>query len=124
MSAQEFVEHRELRLARRTGARGYWVRLAASGRTLGAVYPERSRWTWETSASAYRGDGRPGHERDGDPSERVPEYLLRTGRAESRRDACFDLFSYLKLSGAPALGNGPLSETALAIGEELAAHVG
>jgi hypothetical protein len=121
VSAQEFVDQRELRLARRRAARGYWVYLADTGRVLGCVYPHKSRWTWETSASAYRGDGRKGHERDGVPSERVPAYLLLTGRSESRRDACFDLFSHLKLSSAAALDNGPLTETARQV-EELAAH--
>jgi hypothetical protein len=110
VSHQEFTHGRALRLTRRRNARGYWVYLADTGRVLGCVYPDKSRWAWEASASAYRGDGRKGHEHDGDPSERVPAFLLRTGRSESRRDACFDLYSHLELSGAAALGNGPLSE--------------
>lgn len=107
MSATVRTHGRELRLVRRDRDRGYWVRLVPGLRTLGAVYPQRSRWGWEVSPSAYRGDGRPGYECDGDVTDVVPDHLLHVGRSTTRQDACFDLFNFLKLSGAPALGNGP-----------------
>lgn len=122
MSATVRAHGRELRLVRRDRDRGYWVRLVPSLRTLGAVYPQRSRWEWAPSPSAYRGDGRPGHERDGDPTEPVPDYLLRAGRAATRQDACCDLFRYLEVSGAPAVGHGPLPREALETTKELVDH--
>lgn len=107
MSAREVIDDLTLRLVRRTGARGYWVRLEPGLRTLGVVYPERSRWNWESSPNAFRGDGRPESARDGEPTDSVPDWLAGSGRKNTRHDACWALVGYLENRAAPALGHGP-----------------
>lgn len=105
MSHRLIVEDRALRLCARDSG-GYWVRLEATGRTLGVVYLDRFRWSWETWPAAYRGDGREGHETDGDPSDVVPTVLQAAGRAQTRTDACQRLLRSLDEHMAPALGYG------------------
>ena len=105
-SATLTIESWTLRLVPRE-AGGYWVRRRPSGRTLGVVYPDRSRWAWETWAGAYRGDGRDGCQTDGCPSDPVPTALLIGGRASTRTIACRRLLWFLDEHQAPALGYGP-----------------
>lgn len=108
MKTQEVVNGRALRLARR-GLDGHWVRDAKTGRTLGVVWRgPNGRWHWKPAISAFRGDGRRGHESDGDLNDRVPSHLTDvTGVTQLRRDACELLIDYLESVKAPALGYGP-----------------
>ena len=86
---------------------GYWVRLAATRRTLGVVVKVRSRWDWVTTSNAFRGAGRPGHETDGSATDRVPPELAGAGRQCVQLDACACLVEYLTANRAPVLGYGP-----------------
>jgi hypothetical protein len=105
MSHRLTIEDRKLRLCARESG-GYWVRLETTGRTLGVVYLDRSRWVWESWPGAYRGDGREGHETDGCPSDVVPAALVIAGRAQTRINACRRLVWFLDEHKAPALGYG------------------
>lgn len=105
MSAAETVGDRVLRLSRRDQG-GYYVRVAGTGRTLGAVWRDRGKWWWATSANAYRGDGRPGSECDGHAADVVPEHLAGGGRETGRRRACAALVEHLVAHRAPVLGYG------------------
>jgi hypothetical protein len=105
MSHHQIIDGRELRLCRRSTG-GYWVRLADNGRTLGKVVPDRSRWVWTTTPTAYRGDGRPESANDG-ISDVVPGHLNGIGLAATRKTACAALVAHLMSSRAPALGFGP-----------------
>lgn len=107
---RETVGGVELRLSTgdRTGRR--WVRLASTGRTLGTIVPIGKCWDWAPSPSAFRGDGRRGHERDGDPTDRVPSELLTADtpqRLRLRHEACAALVECLWRRRAPVLGFGP-----------------
>jgi len=108
VSAREVVHGREYRLARRE-AGGYWVRRADTGRTLGWIVRGANRWRWETTPTAYRGDGRPGRERDGNAVDRVPAWLAGAGTGLRRRDACEFLVEHLTGTQAPVMGYGPHS---------------
>lgn len=105
MSATEFTDGLELRLADRNGG-GYWVRIARTGRSLGYIRKIRSKWEWYTSSNAFRGDGRPGYETDGSVDDRVPAELAGCGQTMTRRDACDDLTEHLRARQAPVLGYG------------------
>jgi hypothetical protein len=107
VTAREKALGRELRLARREQTGGYWVRLATTGRTLGEVFRDRSTWCWATTRTAYRGDGRPDHQRDGNPTDLVPASLDGLGRQPTRSAACARLVEHLQQQQAPALGYGP-----------------
>jgi hypothetical protein len=100
------VDGRDLVLCARDGG-GYWVRRADNRRTLGVVVKVRSRWNWVTTSNAFRGDGRPGSERDGSASDKVPDSLAGTGRASAQRDACAALIGHLDARRAPVLGYAP-----------------
>lgn len=107
MSAREDVGGHVLRLARRE-AGGYWVRLAATGRTLGVIAPpRRGCWSWSVWGAAFRGDGRTGRERDGDSLDTVPASLRLSGEARTRRGACGELVDCLTEHEAPVMGFGP-----------------
>ena len=107
MSRRKVADGRALRLVRRVATGGYWVRLVDNGRTLGEVAPDRSGWIWATTRNAYRGDGRPGHEADGDPTDTVPAHLDGLGKASTQQAACGFLLTHLEVNRAPALGHGP-----------------
>lgn len=100
------VAGRELRLCRRDATGGYWVRLAANGRTLGEVARDRSQWIWATTRTAYRGDGRPETASDG-VADIVPGHLDGLGKAATQQAACAALVAHLEARKAPALGHGP-----------------
>lgn len=93
----------------RSAPHTYWVRLAASGRTLGSVFKDRSAWCWATTRNAYRGDGRPESARDG-LGEPVPAHLDGIGRVTTQMAACEALVAHLAARQAPALGFGPHPE--------------
>ena len=108
MSAREVVGGVAYRLsAVREGRR--WVRHPDSCRTLGTVTALGSgHWNWRVSPNAFRGDGRQGCERDGDPTDRVPSELLGTGEVKGPRNtACTALVAWLIGHEAPVMGFGP-----------------
>jgi len=91
-----------------------WVRLASTGRTLGQITPHGREWGWEPSPAAFRGDGRPGHECDGNPADMVPGALLEGGTVAGTRSAVTRcLVDTLRVRQAPALGFGPHPEVSL-----------
>jgi hypothetical protein len=96
----------DLRLTRRPRTGGYWVRCAATGRTLGEVAQDRSKWIWATTRIAFQGDGRPDSASDG-WGDRVPAHLDGLGLATTRAKACAALVAHLDARKAPALGHGP-----------------
>lgn len=106
MSTPKVILGRDLRLMRRAPS-DYWVRIEPSMRTLGAVWKHRSRWHWSPSPNAFRGDGRPDHACDGDPTDYVPADLLAVGDALRQDDACEMLIEHLNEHKAPVLGHGP-----------------
>lgn len=101
----------ETRLIRRTHGPGMWVRSSSSGRTLGTVERVRSKWFWTPCSSAFRGDGRPGLERDGAPTDRVPAELVELPvddrTTKTRETAVEALVDYLAAQQAPVAGFGP-----------------
>lgn len=111
MSAREVVDDLELSLVRRE-ITGYWVRRADTGRTLGTIMNVRGRWSWAVTPVAFRGDGRPGYERDGSPGDHVALHLVADGAgvARTRHDVCAGLVGYLRAAQAPVLGFGPHPE--------------
>lgn len=91
-----------------------WVRLASTGRTLGQITPRGREWDWAPSPTAFRGDGRPGHECDGNPVDMVPGALLEGGTVGGPRSAVTRcLVDALRMRQAPALGFGPHPEVSL-----------
>lgn len=106
----------QLRLSVSQGGRR-WVRRAGTCRTLGTVFTEGKRWGWVPSPAAFRGDGRPDSEADGDPGDPVPADLIAgavTVDLRTRGQACEALARYLFEHRAPVLGFGPHS----AVGRE------
>lgn len=101
----------DTRLTRRAHGPGSWVRSVESGRTLGVVERIGSRWSWEPVAAAFRGDGRPGLQADGAPTDRVPSDLVQLPAdrrvVRTREKAVEALVSYLTAQEAPVLGCGP-----------------
>lgn len=106
MSRHLTVHGRQLRLCRRPDTGGYWVRIEGSGRTLGEVTLDRSRWIWATTRNAYRGDGRPQSAADG-IGDLVPTHLDALGKRPTQLAACAALLAHLEATKAPALGYGP-----------------
>lgn len=104
---------RDLVLCARDGG-GYWVRRSDTRRTLGVIVKVKSQWNWETSPNAFRGDGRPGRERDGAAVDRVPDTLTGRGRARIQVDACACLVDYLDARRAPVLGYAPHPDVSVA----------
>lgn len=110
--AHESVGDLLLRLSVQDSNGRRWVRRADTGRTLGSITRKGNRWAWEPSPTAFRGDGRPGRERDGGPTDRVPEHLTVGSRTESRTRlaACAELVTWCQAHRAPVLGHGPHPE--------------
>lgn len=96
----------ELRLGRASVPAQYWVRLATTGRTLGCVFKDRSKWCWATTRNAYRGDGRPASATDG-IGDQVPAHLDALGKVRTLQGACTALVIHLHTTKAPVLGFGP-----------------
>lgn len=124
MSRHKIAGGYELRLVRRPHTGGYWVRMATSGRTLGEVAPDRSAWIWATTRNAYRGDGRPGLESDGDATDTVPAHLDALGKQPTQQAACEALVTHLHATSAPALGHGPHPDVTIAAGRSAHAQHG
>lgn len=106
MSRHRVVGGRELALCRSTVPAQYWVRITPSGRTLGCVFKDHSKWCWATTRNAYRGDGRPESATDGIFDD-VPAHLDAFGKQDTQLAACECLVRHLEATQAPALGYGP-----------------
>lgn len=121
MSRHAAVDDWRLSLCRRESG-GYWVRRRDTGRALGVIELARSRWRWASWRGAFRGDGRPGCECDGDATWPVPPSLGAQGDARTQLDACTALVEYLVGVRAPVLGFGPHPEVTAPGQREVAGH--
>lgn len=113
MSAYKTISGVDLTIVATNSSGVNWVRRhggAQAGRALGTVERVRSAWLWSPTLLAFLGDGRPGSERDGERTARVPDGLLAGGRERTQAKALEALVAWLREHEAPVLGFGPHSE--------------
>lgn len=110
MSAHKTIDGVPLTIVASNSIGVHWVRRHGgplAGRALGTLERDRSAWIWTPTRLAYCGDGRPGSERDGDRTARVPAELVQGGRERTQGQALAALVTWLREHEAPVLGFGP-----------------